>query len=474
MGGFGTIYHTTQSGLQEQAREMARLQEIVSSGVRVRRASDTPVDAFRILGMRSEGETLDGYLKNLGGVSDSLTIATGVLEQMSDILGRVRELLAQAASGTYSVENRAPIAGEVDSLLSQLVLLANTRHQGQYLFGGSRSDVAPYEIQQEDGRISRVTYVGGEREVAVPVGRGVTYSGVLVGEDFFREDDREGPAFLGATGAAPGAGTATVRGDAWLTVTHTGTTYLGASGVAPGDSYLDGDTILGNGHTLTIDAPAGTLQLDGGPVVSFAGGETDLRLENESGDAVYVDVTALDPLFVGTVGIQAAGELSLDDGATGVPIDFSDTNLAVTDSATGRRLYVNATGIGRTGLEPVRVPGTYDVFNALITVRDVMRNQRDLSEQEQMDLLNESVAVVDGIQHLVSRATAASGARIGALETLEESLENQKAYAEDEAAELENADIVAVSTDLVRRETLYQAVLMSASRLLRLTLINYL
>ncbi len=474
MGGFGSIHEVTRAALADHSRELARLQEMVASGVRVRRASDAPVDAFRILGMRDEGQALESYLANLGSVTDSLTIISDVLQQMSGILGRARELLSQAASGTYSEEDRGPIAGEIDSLLDQLVLLANTKHQGQFLFGGSRVDAAPYQVEQDGRDITRVTYVGSHEELAIPVGRGVQYSGVLVGDDFFRDDDREAPTFLGATGAATGAGTSTVRGDVWITVSHETTAYLGASGIAPGSSSAaGGDTVLGDGHTLTVDAVARTLQLDSGTVVSFAGGETDLRVENESGDAVYVDLSALDPLFVGTVNIQATGTMSIDDGASETPIDFANANLAVTDSATGRILYVDATGITRAGLEPVRVGGTYDVFNALVNVRDVMRNTRHLSEQGQMALLGEAVGVVDRIMHQVSRGTAATGARIGALAALEDSLDSQKAFADDEAAALENADLVLVSTDLARRQTLYEAALVSAARLLRLSLLNY-
>ncbi len=48
------------------------------------------------------------------------------------------------------------------------------------------------------------------------------------------------------------------------------------------------------------------------------------------------------------------------------------------NSATGEVLYVDATAIKKAGTEPVRVPGTYDMFNILINARDLLENVNNL------------------------------------------------------------------------------------------------
>ncbi|MHC4236641.1 MAG: flagellin N-terminal helical domain-containing protein, partial [Planctomycetota bacterium] len=59
-------------------------------------------------------------------------------------------------------------------------------------------------------------------------------------------------------------------------------------------------------------------------------------------------------------------QLSIDGGANVVTVNGTESNVAVVNSETGEVLYVDATGIQQTGEEPIRIPGTYDMFNALI------------------------------------------------------------------------------------------------------------
>jgi len=473
MGGWGSIYMTTRLAIRQHTAELAELQQAAATGARLRRVSDAPAEAFRLLGLRAESKTLATYTETIGRIGDSLEVASNVLAHMGEVVARARELLTQGTSGTYSTADRQPIAQEIDGLIESLLSFANTQHGGRYLFGGSNTRTAPYVAEYDGGSIARVRYVGNTDTSEAPVAPGVEYPAVLVGDAIFRRNARQAPEFLGDTGAAAGTGTSTVRSSVWLTATHTATTYLGASGIAPGASSAAGDTVLGNGHTLTIDAPNQTLRLDDGAEVAFTPGDTDACVMGAEGDRVYVDTSALDPAFQGTVGIQATGSLSIDDGASATAIDFAETNLAVTDSETGRVLYVDGTGIERTGLEPVRVPGTADVFSALIAVRDLMLNSRGLTENERLTYLRDMVSLVNQVAEDISLAGTTVGAGLGMLASLSESLEQQQAQADDQAARLENADIVQVATDLARRQTLYEMTLASASKLLSLSLFDY-
>jgi len=127
MSGWGTIFNTTRAMLQHHAERLAQLQETIASGARLRRASDDPADTFRLLGLRNESHSLQTYGDNLTRVSDSLNITSSLLLKMSETLTRVRELVTQGVSGTYSAVNRKSIGDEINSLLEQLVSLANTK-----------------------------------------------------------------------------------------------------------------------------------------------------------------------------------------------------------------------------------------------------------------------------------------------------------------------------------------------------------
>jgi hypothetical protein len=97
-------------------------------------------------------------------------------------------------------------------------------------------------------------------------------------------------------------------------------------------------------------------------------------------------------------------DLSIDDGLTTFNTNGTDTNLAVTHSTTGEVLYVDTTSINSTGVELTAVSGTHDIFNTLITIRDLLENDRGLSDTQLKELLNDSFNSLDEISNLLVQA----------------------------------------------------------------------
>lgn len=63
------------------------------------------------------------------------------MSSMTDVIGSIRDLVVQAANGTYDSDDLADIGTQVQSLLDTLVSLSNaTDSRGNYLFSGSQSD----------------------------------------------------------------------------------------------------------------------------------------------------------------------------------------------------------------------------------------------------------------------------------------------------------------------------------------------
>ena len=477
MSGWGAIYNNTRYSISTLSEALARLQEQASTGSRIVRASDDPNDALRVLCLKHRSLDLAGYAENLDSVSLNLDEASSSLQGIYSSLSRVQELTTQASSQTYGGANRRSMAEEVDSLLEQVLSLANHETLGRYVFGGAGVSSAPYVAQRSGGAIVTVGYEGSDAELPVPVGPGVQCSGLLVGERVFRGSDRHDPQFLGNTGAKAGSATSTVQGDVWLILGHAATAYDdggAGSGIAAGTGSVTGDTILG-GHTLTVNAAARTLKLDGGPAVNFTN-ETNLEVTSGAGDKVHVDVSGYNGTFDGDITLTGAGTASIDEGASSAALtagDFTNQNFKVTDSRTGRILYVSATGITRTGLEPVRVTGTYDMFGTLIQIRDLMRNTHNLTESQQVARLNETIGSLKEVMTGIQQHVTSVGGRQGAMESLKTSLGELKANADTEGQNLESADIAQVATDLARTQTLYQMSLQVAAKLMSLNLLDF-
>lgn len=391
-GSLASIYDNVGYALSLHARAIIQLQEQASTGNRVNRGSDSPSEAYRILGLNTQDRSLTGYTENVKDLIGTLEISSTIIEDMASELANSRTVLTEIVGGVYDNEGQERIAEKINSTLEQLVSLANTKHANQYLFSGSKTNVPPYAVEYAGGQIASVTYQGSEEARRVDVAPAVDIEAFRVGDDIFRTDRREDPVFLGSTGAQGGTGTSNVRGDVWLTVDHDGSNY----------------------------------------------------------------------------------RISIDDGATFVTVPAGgETNQQVTDSRTGRVLYVDTTQIDSTGVELVRVPGTYDVFSTLISLRDILINDRELPLQDLLGYVDECVGAVEEVRGLLIQADVSTGSKIGFLSTLNDTLENMQFDTQDETTRLQEADIAQITIDLSRREMLYQMSLSVAGKLMSMSLLDY-
>ncbi len=167
-------------------------------------------------------------------------------------------------------------------------------------------------------------------------------------------------------------------------------------------------------------------------------------------------------------------KISIDDGASYVTVPLGgDPNQAVTDSRTGKVLYVDTTEINNTGPELVRVPGTYDVFSTLISIRDILKNESELSEAQLQELLGSSMDSLEEVRLTLVQTSASMGSRIGFLDELQGNLKNIRYDTEDEVTRLQEADIAQVAIDLSRHQILYEMSLSVAGRLMSMSLLDF-
>jgi flagellin-like hook-associated protein FlgL len=166
--------------------------------------------------------------------------------------------------------------------------------------------------------------------------------------------------------------------------------------------------------------------------------------------------------------------LSIDDGATFVTVPpGGSANQAVTDSRTGHVLYVDSTKINKTGVDLVRLPGTYNVFDALISLRDMLTNGRGLDDQTLLNDVNACVAGVEEARNQLVQANVVTGSQVGFLNTLKDNLENMHYDTQDQTSRLQEADISQIAIDLSRQQVLYQMSLSVAGKLMSTSLLDF-
>ena len=328
--------------LQQHTSRLGKLQEQAATGKKLLLPSDNPVGLGQLLSNRAQDGRLDHYLASIRSSRTSLNASVSALLDAGDIVTQARTLAVEAGQSTNTPEALEAIAKQVNGLVERLLHVANTQHDGRYLFAGAASKTKPFSLAAASiGGAPGAVYHGEQGRDAVAIGPGQIVATLYGGDAIFQARQRGVTAYHGATGTAPGQGLDSATGQGTLLVRHTLTTYAAGSGVQAGTGSAAGDTILGpiGAHQLTVSdtsgtGTAGTVSLNGGAAIAFTSGDTNLKVTGPQGEIVFLDTTSITAGFSGTVAITADGTFSSDGGASTTAIDFS-ANQVIIDSATG-------------------------------------------------------------------------------------------------------------------------------------------
>lgn len=163
------ISDTTIHDLRNNLARLEASQNQITTGTRLSRPSDDPAAVARALTYKADLAAGESYLRTIDSSQAWLTATDEALGQAGDLLQRARELAVQGANGTLDASQMAAIGAEVDQLLNQLVVTANSSLRGQRLFAGTRIDSDPFAltggppgyVYTGDGGKMEREYVGG-------------------------------------------------------------------------------------------------------------------------------------------------------------------------------------------------------------------------------------------------------------------------------------------------------------------------
>ena len=466
----GMLYQNSLTNFQNAASRSLRLQNQIATGRRILRPSDDPGDSMKIMPLRTELRSLRTSMDILATAGDSLNVATSVLEDVSGVVQRLRELTVKAASSTVSEEDRRIMASEIDQLLNQALSAANTRHGQGHLFAGARSTQPPFQVTQGPAG-KRVAYVGGANPSALQIPVGVPIELPLAGDTTFLFRDRQPTQFTGTTGAAASGSADSGIGFGTLQVNYDGLTIPAATtGLAEGDNST---TALGD---LTYAYAAGsppTLSINGGAPQPVLGG-TQSFFVGANAETVSLDVTT--PIVPPSGTITSRATLSTDGGATTLLVDDFTVSpeYQVVNSLDGTVLNVDVSALSAVGEESVKFAGTFDIFTTLIAVADLMRNEEGLPAATVVQELSQMLDEVDFGHDSVLSSLQDLGNRGQSLDLLEDRLGAFELAQQESLSLIEDADLAKSILELNQQELSFQASLQISARAVQTSLMSFL
>ena len=204
--GTANMYDNSIRNVSARQTSLVNLQENLTSGKRVVRASDDPVSAAqaeraltRISRIQTEQRALENQRNAIAQAESTMGDAIGLVQE-------ARQLMVSAGNGTLSSKDRATIANQLQSLRDQLTAVANrTDTNGIPLLGALGSAQSPFM-----GPLNSTPDYLFAGQAGQTASDGVTLPNTLDGDSAFMFDAKRDGSFHAAI--TPGTSTVIVPG----------------------------------------------------------------------------------------------------------------------------------------------------------------------------------------------------------------------------------------------------------------------
>jgi flagellar hook-associated protein 3 FlgL len=160
--------------LSRISTQLVKSAEQIASGKRINRISDDPIGMERALDYRQQLSRMEQYSTNITNAKLHIDTVDTILETITDLLNNAQDYASDA-----DPSQRETFANEVGLLRDQVLQLANSQSNGQYLFNGDDSDTQPFDS-------TTGAYAGGTGTKDFLIGEGQQVNLIAEGLDIFQ------------------------------------------------------------------------------------------------------------------------------------------------------------------------------------------------------------------------------------------------------------------------------------------------
>ena len=308
--GSANTYDNALRNLTTRQSSLANLQENLTSGKRVVRASDDPTGAAQAERAQTRLERVKSDQRALEAQRNAIASAESTLGDVTNALQNFRELAVSAGNGGFTAAERASVALQLTGLRDQIFALANrTDSNGLPLFSALGSALAPFvgpQTPPQDYTFQGLPGQAASTEVTIPFS--------LDGDSAFMHQPRRDGVYnvtvASATGVIP-----TSRSLQTNNVTVTDTSLVNGSSYSVAIMAVDTTTVPG---TTTVTYDVTETPAVGGPFVG-------LTASYPSTQTGSIAITAMPGLALTITGTPEVGDT--------VTVDTSPSIFSVLDDA---------------------------------------------------------------------------------------------------------------------------------------------
>lgn len=147
------------NSLDQTQATQEHLTEELSSGLRVTSIGTDPVAAAENVQLLNQIQSDDSFTQTSSLTQGLLQVTDSALGSVVTQLNRALSLADQANNGTLNPSDLKAISNQIAGIRDEVLSLANTNYQGQFVFGGSQTGTTPFTLNNATTPAT-VTYNG--------------------------------------------------------------------------------------------------------------------------------------------------------------------------------------------------------------------------------------------------------------------------------------------------------------------------
>jgi len=129
---------------RNQTAGMLKLQKQIATQKRINKISDDPIGMSHVLDYRRNLAAIEQYEQNIERGTTRLEHNLSILDFASDLVDQARQIAVEHSGSAVSVEARQLAAYRARELHDQIIQLANSKFEGNYIFSGHATATPPF------------------------------------------------------------------------------------------------------------------------------------------------------------------------------------------------------------------------------------------------------------------------------------------------------------------------------------------
>jgi flagellar hook-associated protein 3 FlgL len=449
------------------------------------------------------------YLRNLNRSSIIVESTDTALQDISGVLAEIRELALRESSAVATSQSRQTAVIQVDNLVNRLLDVLNTTVEGNYIFGGSRTNVPPFV-----SNAGTVIYQGNQDSIITAIGPHASQVLNIPGSEFMGSMSATlvgsvdlAPRLSGATplhdlnlGAGWDPGSITIRdgnNQSWDVNVSGAVTLddvMNAINAATGGAVTAALNPEGTGLQLSGTGPLQVTEIGDGQTASTLGisgsSEADIFIGRDIRAGVSIvtalsDIAALDgSLPLGSVEVEVNGVVTTIDLSAAVTL--GDVQSIFEAALPGYQVRLDRSGIsiisGSTETFFIRNAGAPNTASLLgvegtgtpVRLFGILEDLRTALNADDPESIRGSLVELEALGKMMQSLLIKNGGKQQDLEWIESILMQRDTQLRAKLSFERDADIARVSSDLAAAEMSYQSSLLVTSKLFQSNLMMYL